>query len=557
MLMNIERIIYSVIVFSFLSCAKQRENITPPAPAAADFIMTDWSVDKMGGSTSYSNVSQNPAVRLQFSTSIKRGSATAAISLKESAGTALNINVSFGNGDSVLIIQPANSLQYLTHYELSVSGALKAVQGGHLAADAKINLYTKLDSAQKFPALSDEALLTLVQQQTFRYFWDFAHPVSGLARERNTSGDVVTSGGSGFGIMCIPVAIERSFITRDAGLGRMQTIVAFLKNNARKFHGAFPHWLNGNTGEAIPFSTKDDGADLVETSYLVMGLLTARQYFNGTALAEYKLREDINNICNQVEWNWFQKNNEPVLYWHWSPVYGWDMNMPIRGWNEALITYILAASSTTYPISRTVYDTGWAQNGAMRNGNTYYNILLPLGGPMGGPLFFSHYSFLGINPFGLNDQYANYQIQVVNHAKINFEYCKANPRQKFGYSEWCWGLTASDIPGGYAASSPLNDLGVIAPTAALSSMPFTPVESLQTLRFFYYTLGDKIWKNYGFTDAFNMSVPWFADSFLAIDQGPVVLMIENYRTKLLWNLFMSCQEVKAGMRKLGFTGPGL
>jgi len=396
-----------------------------------------------------------------------------------------------------------------------------------------------------------------VQQQTFKYFWDFGHPISGLARERNTSGETVTSGGSGFGIMAIVTGISRNFITKAQGLARMQTIVGFLKNTAQKFHGAFPHWLNGTTGAVIPFSAKDDGADLVETSYLMQGLLTARQFFNGADAAETTLRNDINILWNGVEWSWFRQNNQNVLYWHWSPTYNWDMNFQIRGWNEALITYVLAASSPTSAIPKIVYDNGWAQNGAMKNGKTFYGYQLPLGPDYGGPLFFAHYSFLGINPTGLNDVYANYQLQTINHTKINYEYCKANPKSFYGYSAECWGLTASDIQNGYTASSPTNDVGVIAPTAALSSFPYSPTESMAALKFFYYKLGDKIWGQYGFKDAFSLHNQWFADSYLAIDQGPIIIMIENYRTGLLWNLFTTCPEVKTGMRTLGFTAPYL
>jgi len=233
------------------------------------------------------------------------------------------------------------------------------------------------------------------------------------------------------------------------------------------------------------------------------------------------------------------------------------MNMPIQGWNETLITYVLAASSPTHGITKAAYDSGFAKNGAIKNGNTYYGYQLPLGEANGGPLFFEHYSFMGINPNGLTDQYANYQTQTVNHTKINYEYCKANPKQWYGYSDQCWGLTASDIPGGYTASSPNNDVGVIAPTAALSSLPYTSTESMKALKFFYYKLGDKLWGPYGFYDAFKLQQPWFANSYLAIDEGPIIVMIENYRTELLWNLFMSCPEVKAGMQSLGFQSPYL
>ena len=415
----------------------------------------------------------------------------------------------------------------------------------------------EIDSTDKFPRISDDALLTLVQKQTFRYFWDFGHPVSGLARERNTSGDVVTSGGSGFGIMTIPVAIERGFITRAQGLERIQKMVTFLKSNTQKFHGAFPHWLNGATGAVVPFSTKDDGADLVETSFLIQGLLTARQYFNGNDSSEISLRNDINVIWHGVEWDWFRKNNENVLYWHWSPNFGWDMNLPIKGWNECLITYALAASSPTHPISKIVYDNGWTGSGSFVNGNNYYGLKLPLGSAYGGPMFFAHYSFLGLNPTDLTDKYANYLDQNRTHTLINFNYCKINPLKYYGYSEDCWGLTASDIPDGYNANSPASDKGVITPTAALSSFPYTPVESMKALKFFYYKLGDKIWGDYGFYDAFSLQQPWFATSYLAIDQGPIIIMIENHRSQLLWNLFMSSPEIKTGISSLGFQSPNL
>jgi hypothetical protein len=469
-------------------------------------------------------------------------------------------NLSYVNNDSSqVLITPVNSLEYLFPYEMGVFSSLKAKDGGAIDKRYDYAFSTKIDSSNKFPIVADSVLLDIVQQQTFRYFWDFGHPVSGLARERsNGDNETITSGGSGFGIMCIPVAIHRNFITRSEGLQRLQTIVSFLKNTAQRFHGAFPHWLNGTSGTVIPFSAKDNGADLVETSYLMAGLLTARQYFNGSDAVETTLRNDINTLYNDVEWDWFRNGGQNVLYWHWSPNYNWDMNMQIQGWNECLITYIMAASSSTHSIPQLVYTNGFARNGSMRNGTVYYNYNLPLGPAYGGPLFLSHYSFLGVNPNGLNDQFANYQTQVVNHTKINYEYCKANPKNFFGYSSVCWGLTASDIYNGYKANSPSDDDGYITPTAALSSFPYTPVESMAALKFFYYTMGHKLLGNYGLKDAFTLKFPaWFADSHLAIDQGPIIIMIENYRTGLIWDLFTSCPEIKNGMRSLGFTAPYL
>jgi hypothetical protein len=258
-----------------------------------------------------------------------------------------------------------------------------------------------------------------------------------------------------------------------------------------------------------------------------------------------------------VDWNWFRQNGQNTLYWHWSPDFNWSGNQQISGWNEALITYVLAASANVDSIPKAVYDNGWARNGNIKNGNLFYGIQLPLGPDLGGPLFFAHYSFMGINPNNLSDAYANYWTQNVAHSKINFSYCVANPGHFNGYSNLCWGLTASDEENGYSAHAPDNDDGVISPAAAISSIPYTPTESMNALRFFYYTLGDRIWGQYGFVDAFNLSSPWFANSFLAIDQGPQIVMIENYRSGLLWNLFLSCPEIKRGMTNLGFQSPNL
>lgn len=538
------------------SCGKSNDG--PPAPPA-NFAYVAASVNGVSNGGFEYNVTARPVIRLSFSAPINRSTVTEGVKWREPGGTVVTYQSSYASGDSVLVLQPTAALKGFTKYALTLSTALQSTANASLKNTLTFSLNSGIDSTRKFPAISDDELLTKVQQQTFKYFWDFGHPVSGLARERNTSGDIVTSGGSGFGIMAMLAGVNRGFITRAQGLARLQTMVGFLKNTAQKYHGAFPHWLNGTTGTTVPFSTKDNGADLVETSYLIAGLLTARQYFNGVDAAETTLRADINTIWNGVEWSWFRKNNENVLYWHWSPNYNWDMNLQIKGWNECLVTYVLAASSTTSAIPKEVYTAGWASNGStgFLNGNTYLGIQLPLGPALGGPLFFAHYSFLGLNPNGLSDTYAAYRTQVVNHSKINYEYCMANPKGYFGYSDSCWGLTASDIQGGYTASSPTNDVGVIAPTAALSSFPFTPAESMAALKFYYYVLGDKLWKEYGFVDAFSLKDPWFADSFLAIDQGPIIVMIENYRSGLLWNLFTSCPEVKTGMRNLGFSAPYL
>jgi len=401
------------------------------------------------------------------------------------------------------------------------------------------------------PPISDSTLMDTVQLQTFKYFWDDADPASGMAKERNTS-SIVTTGGSGFGVMAILVGIQRKFITREQGVDRILKIVGFLEK-ADRFHGAWSHWMNGNTGHVIPFSTYDNGGDLVETAYMIQGLLTAKEYFNGTDAKETALRNRIQKLWEDVDWDWYRRGGQNVLYWHWSPNYSWKMNMPVRGWNEALIVYVLAASSPTHPIPVSVYDLGWAGGARFRNGNTYEGIKLPLGPSYGGPLFFAHYSFLGLNPNGLKDKYADYFLQNKNQSLIDYKYCIRNPRNFYGYSENVWGLTASDDPNGYKAHSPTNDNGTISPTAALSSIVYTPVQSLRAMHYFYEHLKNYIWGKYGFYDAFNQQVGWYAKSFLAIDQGPIIIMIENYRSGLLWNNFMKNTDVQNGLKKLGFT----
>ncbi|HVU59208.1 MAG TPA: glucoamylase family protein [Puia sp.] len=527
----------------------------PPGPLRLNSI----AFDNVSPAQPYYNISGSALVKFSFTAPLDKSSVTTSFYFKDNTGAAVPYNATWSNNDSVVTIQPSTSLKPITQYDIGFSFALKSRAGASLQSKVDAPFWTALDSTDKFPRISDSALLTLIQQQTFKYFWDLANTTSGLARER-ASGDVVTTGGSGFGVMSILVGVQRNFITRAQALDRLTTIVNFLSDSTKvqRYHGAFSHWMNGTTGATIPFSQKDDGGDIVETSYLLQGLLCARQFFNSTTDAgEISLRTKINDIYNAVDWNWYRQGGQDILYWNWSPDYAWAVNVPVSGWNEALITYVLAASSPTNAIPNSVYINGWAHNGGIANGKTFYGIRLPLGPDNGGPLFFAHYSFLGIDPHGLSDPYADYWTQDTAHARINYLYSVANPKHYNGYSNSCWGLTASDEENGYSAHAPDNDDGVITPTAAVASLPYVPTESMNAIRFFYYTLGDKLWGAYGFKDAFNLTNIWFDNDYLAIDQGPEIVMIENYRSGLLWNLFMSCPEIKTGLKNLGFQGPGL
>lgn len=416
------------------------------------------------------------------------------------------------------------------------------------------------------PTLTDNEILDLAQKDALKYFWDYAHPNAKLARERyhvddpSNDANVVTSGGSGFGIMTIIVAVERGFVPRAEAVSRLTTALNFLEN-ADRFHGAWSHWIDGNSGNVIPFGAPDNGGDLVETSFMCQALICLREYFKDGNAEEQALAQKADELWKGVEWDWYTKGGENVLYWHWSPTGEWQMNMKIEGYNECLITYVMAASSPTHPIPAAAYHEGWARDGAITHPGIRYNlpVVFNYNGATGhvGPMFWSHYSYLGLDPRGLTDQYANYWDATVNHAMIQYEYCKLNPHGWEGYNDECWGLTASYTRNpngsvGYTAHAPNNDKGVISPTAALSSFPYTPAESMKALRHFYEDQKDVLIGVAGPYDAFSPHYDWVTKRYLAIDQGTIAPMIENHRSGLLWNLFMNAPEIQQGLQMLGF-----
>jgi hypothetical protein len=413
--------------------------------------------------------------------------------------------------------------------------------------------------------LTDDELLDVVQKQTFAYFWDYAESNSGMARERYIPQDpsfdqnIVTTGGSGFGLMAIVSGMSRGYISKAQGADRLNKIANFL-NTAERFHGAWPHWINGTTGRVIPFGTKDNGGDLVETSFLVAGMITVREYFKNGTTEEKAVAQKFDALWKGVDWQWYT-NNQNKLFWHWSPNYNWEMNFPLEGYNECLITYVMAAASPTHAIAPAAYHEGWARSGGIISAKTKYNLPLILkhngAEEFGGPLFWAHYSYLGLDPNQLSDKYANYWELNSNHTKINYLYAVANPKSFKGYGANYWGLTASysrngDGSIGYDAHMPSNDKGVISPTAAISSIVYTPLESKAFIRNLYENFKTETWGVAGFYDAHSQHYQWTAQRYLAIDQGPEMVMLENYRTGLLWQLFMNAPEVKQGLINLGF-----
>ena len=398
--------------------------------------------------------------------------------------------------------------------------------------------------------LTGEALLDRVQRETLGYFTDFAHPVSGMARERFGAPemlDTVTTGGTGFGIMALIAGAERGFVPKRRAVELIDSICRHLEA-APRHRGAFPHWMNGRTGETIAFSARDDGGDIVETAFLMMGLLTARQYLHD---AQPAIARRIDGLWRAVDWAGYCPTPE-AMHWHWSPRHGFDGSLKLQGWHEALVAFVLGAGSPSHAIDPRAYHAGWKNSPSFLNGRVHYRIRLPLGPPLGGPLFFAHYSFMGLDPRGLSEGGIDYWAQNRAHARINRAHCRANPGGFAGYDK-AWGLTSCDGPKGYEAFAPGHDRGVIAPTAALASMPYLPEASLAALRHFSVHRNGALWGRYGFADAFSDDADWIAPSHLAINQGPIVVMIENFRSGLPWRLFMSAPEVKAGLDRLGFV----
>jgi hypothetical protein len=548
--------ILSTMCLIVLGCSKTSD-ITPNQPSNPDttlsyLTLTNTTLNNVPVASSTLRLKDNVAeIRLNFSDKIDRNTVSNAV-----LWSSTTPSISYSNSDSTILLRSSSTLAYLTQYNITISKDLKSTSGAHLYSPFSLSICTGINPSNKFPLISDDALLDSIQKATFRYFWNYSSETSGLACDKSsTYKDYCSIGATGFGIMTLPAAIERGFITRTEGLARLQKIVDFLKNSVSSYKGVFPHFVNGNTGSVIPDGILD-GWDLVETSFLMMGLLTSRQYFNNPSLEENNLRTEINRLYQDVQWSEFQ-NGQDVLYWSYNPTGGWQH--PIRGWNETMITYVLAASSQTHSIEKSVYDNGFAQNGGMKSGNEFYGFTLPLGSDYGGQLYLSQFSFLGIKPIGLSDSYADYEVQTKNHALINHAYCKINPKKYFAYSDSCWGLTAGASKGGYVQASPSNDIGHIYPSAAVASLPYAPVESLKAIKYFYYRLGDILWTDYGFSDSFSFNtLPyWVANEVFGYDQLNMFCGIENYRTGLIWSLFTSCPEVQAGMRKLGFSAPYL
>ena len=401
--------------------------------------------------------------------------------------------------------------------------------------------------------LDTNQLLTEVQEAGFRYFYDYAQPVSGLSRiGTRANPDVCSSGDTGFGMFNLVVGIDRGFITRPQGISRALKILTFLTGKADRFHGAFSHLIDGSAGKALPFGHDDDGADIVETAFLMQGVLLWREYFSGTGPDEVEIRKLSDGLWRAVEWDWFatRENGQSFMRWHWSPDHGWLENDKITGFNECQIVYLLALASPTHAVQPQVYWQGW-QTALYATHRMQFGIPLELGPhDFGPPLFWIQFSYLGLDPHSVRFDGKTYFEHFNDICRIEMLYGQSRSNHFEGYGSF-WGWTAGYGPDNYKEYLPGGiDDGTINPSAAISSMPYVPDASRALLFELYANHGSQCWGPFGFYDSFNLSRNWFARDYLGNDVGPLAPMIENYRTGLCWKIFMNAPEIRNALKML-------
>ncbi|MDO5113421.1 MAG: glucoamylase family protein [Planctomycetia bacterium] len=371
-----------------------------------------------------------------------------------------------------------------------------------------------------------------------------------MAWNQDTSTQVLTVGASGFGIMAIVAGVERGWIPREDAAKHIVKMTRFLRSVPR-FEGAWAHWYSPE-GDCVRFGNQTAAGEIVETAFLMAGLLVAAEYFDGENSLEKEIRETVSFFWETIHWRHYVHQGK--LYWIWHSDRD-QYELPLVGWNETLLVYILAmAAPEPHNISPEVYRTCWIWDSFAHPQRKTYGYTLPLGNlSHGGPLFLSQYSFLCLDPRKMQDEYADYWQQNVAHTLINRHYCLYEAPAEFRYSEQDWGLTACDGCGkspGYRARDPIHDDGVIAPTAAISAYPYTPFYSTQVLLHLaknYPELNGR----FGFGISYTPRDRAINPHYLAIEHAPMSVMIENYRSGLIWKLFMKNPHVLRGLRLAG------
>jgi hypothetical protein len=404
----------------------------------------------------------------------------------------------------------------------------------------------------------DDEFLDYIQQTGFDYFWYEANPSNGLIRDRTRPGAACSIAAVGFGLTAIGIGIDHGWITRAQGSERVaRTLKTFVEKpqgpaayGTIGYNGWFYHFLDMDTG--VRYTRFNTEVSSVDTALLLGGVLYAKQYFAGTNAQETTIRILAERIYDRLDWDWMARKSD-VLSMGWHPETGF-LQATWNGYNEAMLLYCLGLAASNHPLPPSAWSR-WAGSYTWATNRSEPFITF-------GPLFGHQYSHCWIDFRNQADAYVgprcpSYFENSRRATLAQREYCIANPAGHLGYGSNIWGLTACDGPGGYSArgANPVqNDDGTIAPTAAGSSLPFTPEYSLPALRCFYDQFRTNLWTGYGFRDAFNLRANWWGPDVLGIDQGPMVIMIENYRSQSVWRTFMQNPEVQRGLRRAGFTG---
>lgn len=406
---------------------------------------------------------------------------------------------------------------------------------------------------------NDDQFLEYVQETAFDYFWYLANPNNGLVPDRTAVGSACSIAAVGFGLTAIGIGVDHGWISRTQAVARVSaTLNTFLNgpqgpavSGTIGYNGWFYHFLDMNT--ALRYTSFDTELSSIDTALLLGGILYSKQYFDGTNSDETSIRTMADAIFNRIDWNWMARGTDAVAM-GWKPTTGFTNFSDWIGYNEGMIIYVLGLGTATSPLPASAWSK-WTSGYNWSTLNGYSFVPFP-------PLFTHQYSHCWIDFRHITDAYMN------AHDSTYFEnsrratlaqrnYCIANPLGRTGYSSTNWGLTACDTPppvnyGVHGAPPALNDDGTLAPTAPGGSMAFAPEVCLPTLRAMYKQFRTHIWSAYGFKDAFNLNPTWYGPDELGIDEGPIVVMIENYRTQQPWRLFMRNAEVQRGLQRAGF-----
>jgi hypothetical protein len=387
----------------------------------------------------------------------------------------------------------------------------------------------------------DEALLDQIEEASFKYFWDQAHPETGIVLDRCKAQNPVTSdlgsiAATGFGLTALCIGEKRGYVVRPNAEARALNTLRFLWKKLPNHRGFFFHFANINTGERL----WDSEVSSVDTAILLCGILTCREHFSHSEISELALE-----IFNRVDWNWLSEDT-PILPHGWTPEGGF-LQYRWADYSEMMMMYLLGLGSATHPLPAEAWNA-WKRTTFEYDGIRYIGTFAPL--------FIHQYSQAWFDFRNKRDRYANYFQNSILATEAHRQFCLDLSKQFPDYSDDLWGITASDSHNGYVAwggppeTGPVD--GSVVPCATAGSLPFLPEATMRVQRNIKSRYGEKAWTQYGFVDAFNPLNDWYDTDVVGIDTGITLVMAENARTSFIWDTFMKNPEAKRGMDRAGF-----